>query len=369
MPIRQIKTFLVLPKGIRKLYAPPIMVRPLLSVTSRFFKNHAAVIGVFLASGFTFAGLVLLAFCCLRRRQRRARWRGSQLLESPHPRPIRNPFANVTGNPTTSERAGPNIRWYRSMLPRDPASMPQSLFSVPLNHSEDNLVPAHSAPVPPSSAQRVPSRSSYRVPVPYAGIGVHDDDARVGNRRSTGSANEHLQIQSTPSSNGPPLLPVRSPLRPLEVHNITRIPPREKTLSLSLSRASSPSVYPPSPHRSDAGSFYQEEFVANLPPKQESPRWLTRGLSYGIKPGEGRNVDRVDENAESRGAQINSDDSRGALSLNVSVSSSSNVHHSPLESPVSETGTALTSIQDVNSPNRKVALPLAPPAPLFMHRN
>lgn len=330
-----------------------------------FFGNRAAVIGVFLASGFTFAGLVLLAFCCLRRRQRRARRRGSQLLETPH-RPTRNPFANVTGNPTTSERAGPNIRWYRSIIPRDPASMPQSLFSVPLNRSEDSLMPAHSAPVPPSSAQRAQSRSSYRVPVPYAGIGVDDDNTWVENRRSTGTTSEHLQIQSTSYSNGPPLLPVRSPLRPLAVHNITRIP-REKTMSLSLSRASSPSVYPPSPHRSDAGSLYQEDFVASLPPKQESPRWLTRGLSYGIKPGEGRSVDRADEIAVSQGAQTNPDDPRGALSLNVSVSSSSNVHYSPLESPVSETGTAHTSIQDVSSPNRKVALPLVLPAPLFMH--
>jgi hypothetical protein len=334
-----------------------------MSYISRFFGNRATFIGVFLVAGFIFAALALLAFCYLRRRQRRARRRGSQLLEISHPRSIQNPFADAAGNPTTSERAGPNIRWYQSILPRNPASITQSLFSIPHNRSEDSLMPAHNAPAPLSSAQRAPSRSSHRVPVPYAGIGVHDDDMWVENRRSFGAASEHLQMQSIPSSNGPPLLPMRSPMRPLAVHNIAR---NSRTLSLSLSRASSPSVYPPSPHREDADSLYQEEIVASLPPKQESPRWLARGLSYGIKSGEALNVDRVDENAESHGARVNPDDSWGRPSLNVSMSSSSRVHYSPLESPVSETGTAHTSIRDLNSPNRKVALPLAPPAPLFM---
>jgi hypothetical protein len=330
----------------------------------RFFGNRAAVIGVFLGSGFIFAALVLLAFCFLRRRQRRARRRGSQLLEISHPRSI-HPFADVAGTSTTSERAGPNIRWYQSILPRNPASITQSLFSVPHNRSEDSLMPAHNVPAPLSSAPRAPSRSSHRVPVPYAGIDVHDDDTWVANRRSTGTYSEHFQLQSTQSSNGPPLLPVRSPMRPLAVHNVARNS-REKTLSLSLSRASSPSLYPPSPHRSDMDSLYQESVVASLPPKQESPRWLARGLSYGVKSGEGLNVDRVDENAESsHGAQIYPDDLGGRPSLNVSMSSSSRVHYSPMESPVSETGTAHTSIRDVNSPKRK-PLPLAPPAPLFM---
>ena len=333
----------------------------------RFFGNRAAVVGVFLASGFIFAGLVLMAFCYFRRRQRRARLRGSRLSEISYPRPMQNPFAGVTGNPGMGERAGPNIRWHRSMLPRDPASIPQSLFSVPRNRSEDSLQAAHNAPVPPPPVQRAPSRSSYRVPVPHADVGVPDDDARVENRRSTGAFSEHLQTQIAPLSNAPPLLPVRSPLRLLAVHNIAKNA-LENRLSLSASRASSPSIYPSSPHRSDADSLYQEEAAASSPPKRESSGWLTRGLSYGPKSGEGHNVDRVDENAESQDALINPVDSDVTPSLTVSASSSSHAHYSPLESPASETGTAHTSIQDVNAHNRKVSLPRIPPAPLFMHR-
>jgi hypothetical protein len=246
------------------------------------------------------------------------------------------------------ERARPNVHWHRSMLPRDPASLPQSLFSVPLNHSEDNLLAAaQSAPVPPAPVQRVPSISSYRVPVPYAGVGVHDSDTRVENRRSTGALSEHLQIHDAP----PPRLPVRSPSRALAVY-VNANNPR---LSMSLSRASSPSIYPPSPHRSDADSVYPEEAVASLPPKRETPPgWLTRGLSYG--------TDRVDETPESQGAHI---DPR--MGSDSSASSSSRAHYSPWESPASETSTAHTSIQDGNAHNRKVVPPRASPAALFMH--
>jgi len=255
------------------------------------------------------------------------------------------------------ERARPNVRWHRSMLPRDPASVPQSLFGVPLNHSEDNLLAARSAPVPSPPVQRAPSSSPYRVPVPYAGAGVHDSDTRVESRRSTGAPSEHLQIQIAP----PPRLPVPSPSRPLALYDIANNP----RMSLSLSRASSPSIYPPSPHRSDADSLYPDEPVPSLPPKSETPGWLTRGLSYGASSGE---VDRVDENVESQGAHIGpmGSDSRPSL-ITVSASSSSRAHYSPFESPASETGTAHTSIQDGNAHNRKVTPPRGPPAALFVH--
>ena len=255
------------------------------------------------------------------------------------------------------ERARPNVHWHRSsILPRDPASLPQSLFSVPLNHSEDNLLAAQSAPVPPAPVQRAPSNSSYRVPVSYAGAGVHDSDTRVENRRSTGAHSEHLQNHDSP----PHRLPVRSPSRALAVY-VNANNPR---LSLSQSRASSPSIYPPSPLRSDADSVYPEEAVANLPPKRETPGWLTRGLSYGTSSGE---VDRVDETPESQGAHIDPRMGSDSRPSTASASLSSRAHHSLWESPASETSTAHTSIQDRNAYNRKVTPPRASPAALFMH--
>jgi hypothetical protein len=163
---------------------------------------------------------------------------------------------------------------------------------------------------------------------------------------------------------------MRSPLRLLAAQNIAKIP-QENALDLSPSQASSPSsVYPPSLHRPDADSFYQEkEVVASLPSssslQKNTSGWLTRELSYSTKSDK---VDRIDGNAESQGAQISPVDSDGTPSLNVSASSSSHAHYSPLASPVSETGTALSSIQDGNTHNRKVALPRAPPAPLLTHR-
>ena len=315
---------------------------------------------------------MLLAFCCFRRQQRRAQRRGL-LPEISYPRPIQNPFADVTGNPEMREEAGPSIRWRGFMHPRGPASTSQSLFSIPVYRSEDSLPVAHDAPVPPLPAQRAASRSShrssYRVPVPYAGVG---NDTRVENRPSTGAPSEHLQIQIAPPSNAPPQLPMRSPLRLLAVQNIARIT-RENALELSLSRVSSRSVYSPSLHRPDAGvdtdSLYQEkEVVVSLPSsslKREPSGWLTRGLSYGAKSGQG---DRVDGNAEPLGAQISPVDSDGTRSLAVSASSSSHAHYSPLESPTSETSTALTSIHDGLAHNRKVAIPRTPPAALLTHR-
>ncbi|KAI9460610.1 hypothetical protein BJY52DRAFT_1262730 [Lactarius psammicola] len=333
-----------------------------------FFRNHAAVVGVFLVSGFTLAGLVLLAFCCFRRRRRRAQRRGTRLPEISHPRPIQNPFADVTGNPAVRERAGPIIRWHGFMHPRGPASTTQSSLSLPHNPSEDNLPTAHSAPVPPPPVQRAPSRSSYRIPVPYAGIGANGNDTRAEKRQSTGAPNEPLQIQIAPPSSVPPRLPMRSPLRLLAAQNIAGIP-RDNALNLSLSRASTPSVYPPSlPHLdADADSLCQEEVVANLPSsslKREPSSWLTRGLSYG-KSGRGH---KLDGNTESQAAQISPVDADGTHSSTVSASSSSHAHYSPLESPASDTGTAFTSIQDGMAHNRKVSLPRVPPVALFTHQ-
>jgi len=317
---------------------------------------------------------VLLAFCCFRRRRRRPQRRGTRLPEISHPRPIQDqsPFADVTENPAVRERAGPNIRWHGFMHPRGPASTTESSISLPLNHSEHNLPTAYSAPVPPPPVQRAPSRSSYRIPVPYADVGAHDNDTRVEKRQSTGSPSEHLQIQIAPLSNVPPQLPMRSPLRLLAVQNIAGIP-RDNALNLSLSRASTPSVYPPSLHRLDADvdadSLCQKEVIGSLPSsslKREPSGWLTRGLSYRTKSGRGH---KVDGNAESQGgAQISPVDSDGTRSVTVSASSSSHAHYSPLESPASETGTGFTSIHDGMAHNRKVSLPRTPPAALFMHQ-
>ncbi|KAH9044457.1 hypothetical protein EDB85DRAFT_459309 [Lactarius pseudohatsudake] len=327
-----------------------------------FFGNHAAVVGVFLAAGFTLAGLVLLAFCCFRRRQRRrAQRRGSRLPEISHPRLIQNPFADVTGYPAVRERAS-NVRWHGFMQPRGPASMSHSSISSPLNRSEEDLPAAHrGAPVPPPPVQRAASRSSYRIPVPYA-----DVLAAHGNEkwRSTGAPGEYLQTQP---SDVPPRLPMRSPLRLLAAQNMAKIP-RDNALNLSLSRASTPSVYPPSLHHPDVDAdslSYEKEVAASVPLKREPSGWLTRGLSYGTKSGQGHKVDR---NAESHGAQTSPVDSDGTPSLAVTASSSSHAHYSPLESPTSDTGTALTSIQDGIAHSRKVSLPRTPPVALFMHQ-
>ncbi|KAH9178688.1 hypothetical protein EDB89DRAFT_968314 [Lactarius sanguifluus] len=314
-----------------------------------FFGNHAAVVGVFLAAGFTLAGLVLLAFCCFRRRRRRqAQHRGSRLPEISHPRPIQSPFADVTGNPAVRERASPNVRWHGFMQPRGPASTSHSSISSPLNRSEEDLPAAHrGAPVPPPPVQRAASRSSYRIPVPYADVvAAHGNE----NRRFTGVPGEYLQTQP---SDVPPRLPMRSPLRLLAAHNMAKIP-RDNALNLSLSRASTPSVYPPSLHRPDVdvdvdadSPSHEKEVVASAPLQRVPSGWLTRGLSYGTKSGQGH---KVDSSAESHGAQTGPVDSDGTPSLAVSASSSSHAHYSPLESPASDTGTAFTSIQEGNSP-------------------
>ncbi|KAH9065718.1 hypothetical protein EDB87DRAFT_879191 [Lactarius vividus] len=329
-----------------------------------FFGNHAAVVGVFLAAGFTLAGLVLLLFCCFRRRRRRrAQHRGSRLPEISHPRPIQNPFADVTGNPAVRERASPNVRWHGFMQPRGPASTSHSSISSPRNRSEEDLPAAHSgAPIPPPPVQRAASRSSYRIPVPYADVvAAHGNE----NRRSTGGApSEYLQTQPL---DVPPRLPMRSPLRLLAAQNMAKIP-RDNALNLSLSRASTPSVYPPSLHRTDADAdslYHEKEAVARVPLQRVRSGWLTRGLSYSAKSGQGHKVDR---STESHGAQTSPVDSDGTRSLTVSASSSSHTHYSPLESPSSDTGTALTSIQDGIAHNRKVSLPRTPPVAFFMRQ-
>ena len=274
------------------------------------------------------------------------------------------------------EQAGPNVRWREFMRPRGPPSISPSLFSAPFHRSDDSLPLAHSSPVPPPLAHRGSSRSSYRVPVPYAGVGC---DTRVENRRPPGALSEYRQSLIAPPSNAPPRLPVRSPLRLLAAQNIQKTT-RENALNLSLSRASSPSsVYPSSPHHSDAdvdaGSLHQvEEVVASSPSSsslnREPSGWLTRRLSCRTKSDQGHKVDRADGNAESQDARISPMASHGNPSLiALSASSSSFADYSLLESPAaSETGTAFTSIQHGNTHSRKVAMPRTPPAALLTHR-
>src|SRR6266404_5435421 len=244
-------------------------------IISRFFGDHGAVIGVFLASGFTLAGLVLLLFCCLRRRRRQIRSRGTRLPEISHPQPMQNPFADVTENPTVREQVGSNARWHGFMLPRHRASSTQSSGSVSFTHnrSKDSLPAEYGAPAPPPPAQRPSSRasrSSHRVPVPYAGVGAHGDDMRqVESWQTTGGPSEHLLtqiVQNDPPP--PPRLPPRSPLRSLATNDVAKAL-QESALNLSLSRASTPSIYPPSIHHPDADvdadPIYQKEIVATLP--------------------------------------------------------------------------------------------------------
>ena len=290
---------------------------------------------------------------------------------------MQNPFADVTENPTVREQVGSNARWHGFMLPRHRASSTQSSGSVSFTHnrSKDSLPAEYGAPAPPPPAQRPSSRasrSSHRVPVPYAGVGAHGDDMRqVESWQTTGGPSEHLLtqiVQNDPPP--PPRLPPRSPLRSLATNDVAKAL-QESALNLSLSRASTPSIYPPSIHHPDADvdadPIYQKEIVATLPSssdKREVPVWLTRGLSYRTKSVQGQRVDRLDGSAGHRRTRISPVDSDGTPSLTASASSSSHAHYSP-SSPTSDLG---TSVQDGGAHNRKVAPPQIPPTAAFSHQ-
>ncbi|KAI0308236.1 hypothetical protein B0F90DRAFT_137745 [Multifurca ochricompacta] len=345
-----------------------VIANPLdVSTGHSLFRNHPAVIAVFLASGIAIASMAALAFYCCRRQRRRSQHRESRFppeISLPQPQ---SPFADSAAVDTMREHAIPNIRWNRSMLSRDHTDQTQNLISVPLNRSEDSLPASRGVvdlPLPSFHAQRSTSRSSHRIPVPYTGVGAHGNNSRVADRQVPGPSSEYRQVQvvqDTPSLTAPPRLPTRSPLRLLSARYGPR--PQEN------SRASSPSVYPPSLHllEAEADSPYMKEIVASVPPpppKGEPVGWLARRLSSGSISGKEQN--RVQASGNSPGTLISPVDSDGSHSFALSASSASHALYSPLESPTSETGTALTSLLD-DKIYRTLPLPRVPSAALFAH--
>ena len=185
----------------------------LLNITCSFFGNHAAVISVFLASGIAIACAAVLALYYCRRRREKAQ-RSRRRLQDISP-----PFNFFTTRG--------DMKTYGSSS--DQITSMQNTISFPLNRSGDSLPAAHSKidlSLPRPVAQR-PSRSSYRVPVPYS------------------------PVQSVP-----PPLPERSPLRLLAAKNSLNTSLEDPN---RLSQASSLSLYPPSPSTFDSEAVVASE--------------------------------------------------------------------------------------------------------------
>ncbi|KAI0257109.1 hypothetical protein BJV78DRAFT_1277689 [Lactifluus subvellereus] len=312
-----------------------------------FFGNHPVVFGVFLGSGMVIACIAALVFYCCRRRQWRTQRRGSRLPEISLPLP-QNPFADPMGNRTMLESADFNARWDRFILPRNQTSTAQSSINVPFNRSEDSVPPTGNAvdtPIPSLPVPRSRRGSSYRVPVPYASLDAIDNYSRIAGQQDPDPFSEQQQMQAVQNVSPPdvpPRLPTRSPLRPLATKNDSKTPEDTRRLS----RASSPSVYPPS-LRSDGevDSLYQREVVASSPlSSREASGWLTKGPAPGNDPSKEQMTEQASR--PSPAARLSSVDSDGTHSFLQSASSSSPAQCSLLGSPGSEAGTALTSMLD-----------------------
>jgi hypothetical protein len=320
-----------------------LLTGTLLSITSSFLGNHLAVFGVFLCIGIIIACIAAIVFYCyrLRRQQTRTQRRGSRLPEISLPLP-QNPFADPMGNRPMREGAGSNVRWERFIFPPNETSTAQSSINVPLNRSEDNVV---DTPIPPP-VPRSRRGSSYRVPVPYANL-----DA----------------IENASPPDVPPRLPTRSPLRPLATKNDPKMPEDTRRLS----RASSPSVYPPSLRYSDGevDSLYQREVVSSSPlSSREASGWLTKGPAPSNDPSQEQKTEQASSQSPAAAARISSADSDGTHSFLQSASSSSPApQHSLLGSSASETGTALTSVLD-DKVYRALPRAQARPPSWFEHR-
>lgn len=320
-----------------------LLTGTMLSITSSFLGNHPAVFGVFLCIGIIIACIAAIVFYCyrLRRQQTRTQRRGSRLPEISLPLP-QNPFADPMGNRAMREGAGFNIRWERFIFPPNETSTAQSSINVPLNRSEDNVV---DTPIPPP-VPRSRRGSSYRVPVPYANL-----DA----------------IENASPPDVPPRLPTRSPLRPLATKNDPKMPEDTRRLS----RASSPSVYPPSLAYSDGevDSLYQREVVSSSPlSSREASGWLTKGPAPSNDPSKEQKTEQASSQSPAA-ARISSADSDGTTHsfLQSASSSSPAPQHSLLGSSASETRTALTSVLD-EKVYRALPRAQARPPTWFEHR-
>ncbi|KAI0275094.1 hypothetical protein BC834DRAFT_29925 [Gloeopeniophorella convolvens] len=338
-----------------------------------FFGNHAAVIGVFLVTGIVVACIAAFTFCFCRRRRRRGQIRGERLPEPTLPQ-VQNPFADSAENPAMLEHTRPNIRWNRFASARDQVDPTRSLVSVRRDRSQISLPSNPSTasiplPPPPPPAQRASSRSSHRVPVPFAGVGAHGGHARTTSDPDYSAPfSDYHQMQPlrvVPPAGLPPPPPLRSPLRLLASQNRPMMPQEN---ARNQSRASTPSIYPPSLHRAESrtDSLYEKEIVASSPPsppKREPLGWLRRGLALSSRPA----PESKQDNGSPQSTHASPIDSDGARSWTPSGgSSSSHARYSPLESPASETGTALTSILDEKI-YRTFPLALPEPAVTLKH--
>ena len=172
----------------------------------------------------------------------------------------------------------------------------RSSSSIPLNRGEEGM-PATNAitdippplPPPPSLLQQQPmrNRSSYRVPVPYTGLGPHGSNSEPTDQQYVGllSGNFPLPVQgvqNNTTSSVPPPPPKRSPLRLLATKNDQKSP-QENTQRLS--GASSLSLYPPSSYPSEAevDSLYKREIGAFQ--SRDTSDSSTRGPSSGNNSG------------------------------------------------------------------------------------
>ena len=220
---------------------------------------------------FAFILALALIYCRRRRRQRQHRRRKLEDVSAPLPQ---NPV-------TMREHASPlgGLDGGSVRLGNQPG-LTRSTSSIPLNRGEESMPPTNAIvdTLPPPSLQhqqRVRNRLSYRVPVPYAGLGTHYMDP----------SSDNLSVQGVPkntTSSLPPPPPKRSPLRLLASKNDPK-PPQETTQRLS--GASSLSIYPPSSYPSEAevDSLYKRETGAFQ--SQDTSDSSTRGPSSGDNSG------------------------------------------------------------------------------------
>lgn len=246
--------------------------------------------------------MVALALFCCRRRQGKTQPRRRRL-EDISPPLSQNPFTmreEVKSHGSSSGQIAPL----------------QSFINVPLNRSGDSLPTAHSdvdTPLPPPVMQRERRKSSYRVPVRYSGIGAHQGNSRATDWKYTGPFSDYLPTQvaqTHTSTNVPPPLPTRSPLRLLTDKSSLNTPQENPN---RLSRTSSPSLYPPSESISTSDVAMASENIS--------------GTDQGIKKAGNFN----------RAPGLSSVGSDRAYS-------SWRTRHTPVESPTSVTGPARTSL-------------------------
>ncbi len=195
--------------------------------------------------------MVALALYCCRRRREPTQRRRRKLEEISAPLP-QKPF---TMREDTKSHGGSS----NQITPL------QSFINVPFNRSGDSLPAARSdvdTLLPPPVMQRERRKSSYRVPVRYSGLDAQGNNPRTTDRKYTGPFSDYLPAQATqtlPSPNVPPPLPTRSPLRMLADNNILNTP---QVNPKRLSRASSPSLYPPSDSLSTSSAAMAPESLS-----------------------------------------------------------------------------------------------------------